>query len=81
MLNWPKTTTRQLSLFQLLSWCHATKKGENSKINSKCSIRKTKNATGPKTGKIFTSKQFFYLVSIKISEHLAALILERVMKG
>ena len=44
--------------------------------NSKCCILKTRNATVPKTGKRFTFEYFFYLVWIKKSENLAALILQ-----
>lgn len=47
----PKITRQncfnQTTLSQLLSWCHRRYKCENSK----CCILRTKNATGPKTGK------------------------------
>ena len=78
MGNLPKITRRdpfwtiQLCRGCWRSWCHALWKFENSK----CCIFKTKNATGPKTGKRMCFLVIFYLMWIKNSESFAALILK-----
>ena len=64
--------TRQLCRGCWRSWCQALWKFENSK----CCLFKTKNATGPETGKRIYFLVISYLVWIKNSESFAGLILE-----
>ena len=62
----------QTALLRLLSWCQAWLKFKNSK----CCNFKIKNVTGSKTSKNMYFWVIFYLVWMKNSENLVALILE-----